>query len=253
MEHVVDAPGGRRRRWSGRGRRRRRRAVGDLLVRVGRRRRRGPRRRGRRRVDGSRPTWPRSAARHDVGLDAARPDAVERRRRTGQRTARENVDDLVDPGSFVEYGPLVIAAQRRRRELEDLIERTPADGLVAGIGTVDGQPRRRDVLRLHGAGRHPGPAEPPQEGPAVRAGRAAAAAGRVLHRGRRRAAGRHRRHRRVRPRLPGLPPVRPAVGPRARWSASPPAAASPATPPSSAAATSSSPPRARTSAWAARR
>ena len=71
------------------------------------------------------PTSPRCAARHDVGLDAARPDAVERRRRTGQRTARENVDDLLDPGSFVEYGPLVIAAQRRRRELEDLIERTP--------------------------------------------------------------------------------------------------------------------------------
>jgi acetyl-CoA carboxylase carboxyltransferase component len=79
-------------------------------------------------------------ARHEIGLDAARPDAVERRRRTGQRTARENVDDLCDPGSFVEYGPLVIAAQRRRRELQELIERTPADGLVAGIGRVEGRP-----------------------------------------------------------------------------------------------------------------
>jgi acetyl-CoA carboxylase carboxyltransferase component len=78
--------------------------------------------------------------RHHVGLDAARPEAVERRRRTGQRTARENVADLVDPGSFVEYGPLAIAAQRRRRELQDLIERTPADGLVAGVGRVDGTP-----------------------------------------------------------------------------------------------------------------
>jgi acetyl-CoA carboxylase carboxyltransferase component len=75
-----------------------------------------------------------------VGLDAARPEAVERRRRTGQRTARENVDDLCDPGSFVEYGPLVIAAQRRRRPVAELIERTPADGLVAGVGTVDGRP-----------------------------------------------------------------------------------------------------------------
>ena len=79
-------------------------------------------------------------ARHAVGLDPARPEAVERRRRTGQRTARENVDDLLDPGSLVEYGPLVIAAQRRRRELQDLIERTPADGLVGGTGTVDGHP-----------------------------------------------------------------------------------------------------------------
>jgi acetyl-CoA carboxylase carboxyltransferase component len=79
-------------------------------------------------------------ARHTAGLDAARPEAVGRRRRTGQRTARENVDDLLDPGSLVEYGPLAIAAQRRRRPLDDLIARTPADGLVAGVGTVDGVP-----------------------------------------------------------------------------------------------------------------
>src|SRR3954468_18598221 len=77
--------------------------------------------------------------RHDVGLDHRRPDAVGRRRATGQRTARENVADLVDDGSFVEYAPLVVAAQRRRRSLEELIARTPADGLVGGIGTVDGQ------------------------------------------------------------------------------------------------------------------
>src|SRR3989454_1130475 len=77
--------------------------------------------------------------RHALTLDAARPDAVERRRTTAQRTARENIDDLCDPGSFVEYGPLVIAAQRRRRPVEELIERTPADGLVAGIGRVNGQ------------------------------------------------------------------------------------------------------------------
>jgi len=79
-------------------------------------------------------------ARHAIGLDEARPDAVARRRRTGQRTARENVDDLLDAGSLVEYGPLAIAAQRRRRELQDLIERTPADGLVGGVGTVAGHP-----------------------------------------------------------------------------------------------------------------
>src|SRR5207253_4127214 len=55
-------------------------------------------------------------------------------------TTRENVDDLVDEGSLVEYGPLVLAAQRRRRTVEDLIARTPADGLVAGVATVDGRP-----------------------------------------------------------------------------------------------------------------
>ncbi len=77
-------------------------------------------------------------ARHTIGLDAARPQAVERRRAVGRRTARENVADLVDEGSFVEYGPLVIAAQRRRRSVEELIDRTPADGMIGGIGTVNG-------------------------------------------------------------------------------------------------------------------
>jgi acetyl/propionyl-CoA carboxylase alpha subunit/acetyl-CoA carboxylase carboxyltransferase component len=76
--------------------------------------------------------------RHAIALDDARPDAVARRRKTGQRTARENIEDLCDTGTFVEYGSLVIAAQRRRRTLEDLIKRTPADGLIAGIGRVNG-------------------------------------------------------------------------------------------------------------------
>ena len=77
--------------------------------------------------------------RHNVGFDAARPDAVQRRRSVGRRTARENVADLVDDASFVEYGPVVIAAQRRRRSIDDLIARTPADGMIGGIGTVNGR------------------------------------------------------------------------------------------------------------------
>lgn len=77
--------------------------------------------------------------RHRTGLDEARAGAVERRRAVGRRTARENIADLVEHGSFVEYGPLVIAAQRRRREIDDLIRNTPADGLVAGIGDVNGE------------------------------------------------------------------------------------------------------------------
>jgi acetyl-CoA carboxylase carboxyltransferase component len=77
---------------------------------------------------------------HALGLDAARPDAVARRREQGRRTARENLSDLVDEGTFVEYGPLIFAAQERRRPREELIARTPADGLVAGVGDVDGQP-----------------------------------------------------------------------------------------------------------------
>ncbi|MBB5162795.1 hypothetical protein HNP02_002743 [Mycobacterium sp. AZCC_0083] len=72
--------------------------------------------------------------------DAARPDAVERRHGTNGRTARENVADLVDPDSFVEYGRFAIAAQRFRRDVDDLIARTPADGLVAGTARIDGNP-----------------------------------------------------------------------------------------------------------------
>jgi acetyl-CoA carboxylase carboxyltransferase component len=70
--------------------------------------------------------------------DAARPDAVARRHRAGGRTARENITDLVDPGSFVEYGRFAIAAQKRRRDTADLIANTPADGLVAGTARVNG-------------------------------------------------------------------------------------------------------------------
>jgi acetyl-CoA carboxylase carboxyltransferase component len=70
--------------------------------------------------------------------DAARAEAVERRHDAGGRTARENIDDLVDSGSFVEYGRFAIAAQRGRRELEELIERTPADGLVGGTARING-------------------------------------------------------------------------------------------------------------------
>src|SRR5262249_53565085 len=76
--------------------------------------------------------------RQQLTQDAARPDAVDRRRATGQRTARENVADLCDQGSFIEYGSPAIAAQRGRRPVDDLIVRTPADGLVAGIGRVNG-------------------------------------------------------------------------------------------------------------------
>lgn len=77
-------------------------------------------------------------ARHAMGVDANRAGAVRRRRERGQRTARENLGDLCDAGTFVEYGPLVIAAQRQRRGVEELIERTPADGLVAGVAEVNG-------------------------------------------------------------------------------------------------------------------
>ncbi len=76
--------------------------------------------------------------RHAFTLDENRPEAVARRRAKNRRTARENVNDLLDPGSFIEYGALIVAAQRGRRSVEDLIKNTPADGFITGIGTVNG-------------------------------------------------------------------------------------------------------------------
>ena len=90
-------------------------------------------------LDAIRPDLGEVLERQALTRDDRRPDAVERRRRTGQRTARENVDDLVDEGSFIEYGALVVAARRQRHSMDELVRRTPADGLVAGIGRVNGR------------------------------------------------------------------------------------------------------------------
>ena len=90
-------------------------------------------------LDRVRPDLAEVIERHGTGLDAQRPEAVARRRTRGHRTARENVEDLVDPGSFIEYGPLALAAQRSRKELDELVRTTPADGLVAGVGTVNAE------------------------------------------------------------------------------------------------------------------
>jgi acetyl-CoA carboxylase carboxyltransferase component len=77
-------------------------------------------------------------ARRALTEDAARPEAVARLHARGGRTARENVAALVDPGSLVEYGRFVTAAQAGRRSEDDLLDRTVADGIVGGIATVDG-------------------------------------------------------------------------------------------------------------------
>jgi acetyl/propionyl-CoA carboxylase alpha subunit/acetyl-CoA carboxylase carboxyltransferase component len=76
--------------------------------------------------------------RHLLTLDEARQGAVTKRHKQNRRTARENIHDLVDPGSFVEYGALAVAAQRSRRSEDDLIANTPADGLVAGVAKIGG-------------------------------------------------------------------------------------------------------------------
>jgi acetyl-CoA carboxylase carboxyltransferase component len=79
-----------------------------------------------------------SIERHAFTLDANRAEAVARRHALGLRMARENIADLCDAGSFIEYGALAIAAQRSRRTLIDLRQNTPADGMVTGLGAVNG-------------------------------------------------------------------------------------------------------------------
>ena len=89
-------------------------------------------------TDDPRPELADVLARRKGLLDAARPEAVAKRHAAGRRTARENLADLLDPGSWVEYGGLAVAAQRGRRSLDDLAAATPADGVVLGTGSIGG-------------------------------------------------------------------------------------------------------------------
>jgi acetyl-CoA carboxylase carboxyltransferase component len=87
--------------------------------------------------DDERPELAELRARLHATSDEERPDAVAKRRKTGQRTTRENIADLVDEGSFIEYGGLALAAQRQRHSVEELVKLSPGDGMVTGIGTIN--------------------------------------------------------------------------------------------------------------------
>jgi len=85
-----------------------------------------------------RPDLQRVLDRHHKTTDASRPEAMAKRHALGLRSARENIADLCDEGSFIEYGALAVAAQRSRRSENDLVTNTPADGMVTGIGNING-------------------------------------------------------------------------------------------------------------------
>ncbi|MBS7778588.1 carboxyl transferase domain-containing protein [Acidovorax sp. CCYZU-2555] len=87
--------------------------------------------------DAIRPDLQRLRERQALTLDAARPLAMDKRHAQGGRSARENIADLCDEGSFLEYGALAIAAQTRRRSVADLVANTPADGMVTGVGSIN--------------------------------------------------------------------------------------------------------------------
>ena len=173
-------------------------------------------------LDHIRPDLAELIARHAITLDENRPASVERRRKTNQRTARENIAQLVDEGSFVEYGSLAIAAQRRRRKVDDLIQqhagrrpdlrRRHRERRKIRRGC---RPLHGDLLRLHRAGRHPGPHEPQEDRPHAEPDRAVAAAAGVLRRRRRRPSRRYRPARHDRPRRAVLRAVRKTLRPGA--------------------------------------
>ncbi len=102
-----------------------------------------------------RPDLQRALDRHAPTLDANRPEALAKRHSLGLRTARENIADLCDTDSFLEYGALAVAAQSQRRSAEDLIKNTPADGMVTGVGSINqalfGPERSRAVVMAYDA------------------------------------------------------------------------------------------------------
>ncbi len=79
--------------------------------------------------------------------DEVRAEAKAKRHAKGYRTARENLTDLVDPDSFVEHGQLAVAAQRKRREYEDLQINTAADGVITGVATINRDQFGEDASR----------------------------------------------------------------------------------------------------------
>lgn len=86
--------------------------------------------------------------RHEHTRDEARVASVAKIHARNRRTARENLADLLVPGSFVEYGPLAIAAQTARRSVADLVANTSGDGIIGGVGSVrtPAGPRRAVVM-----------------------------------------------------------------------------------------------------------
>ena len=84
-----------------------------------------------------RPDLAEAYRRHALTLDENREEAVQKRYSRGYRMPRENIAELMDEGSFKEYWPLIVARQHRRHDMETLRKQTPADGLLAGTGTIN--------------------------------------------------------------------------------------------------------------------
>jgi propionyl-CoA carboxylase beta chain len=75
--------------------------------------------------------------RNDEAVHAGSARAVEKQHAKGKQTARERIDMLMDPGSFIELDEL---ARHRSTAFGQQRNRPYGDGVVTGYGTVDGRP-----------------------------------------------------------------------------------------------------------------
>jgi len=90
-------------------------------------------------MDSPRDALERLHARIEGTMDSGRKAAIAKRHAKGYRSARENVAELSDEGSFIEYGQMAVAAQRMRRDYEELKSATAADGIITGLATVNSE------------------------------------------------------------------------------------------------------------------
>ncbi|WP_373307699.1 acyl-CoA carboxylase subunit beta [Cellulomonas denverensis] len=77
------------------------------------------------------------ADRHRRAVTEAEEAAAAKQHARGKRTARERIDQLLDPGSFTEIDAFV---RHRSTNFGLDAKRIPGDGVVVGHGTVDGRP-----------------------------------------------------------------------------------------------------------------
>ena len=77
--------------------------------------------------------------RQALSLDSHRSEALAKRHAKGYCSARENLAKLCDPDTFQEYGQFAVAAQRQRHDYQTLKTTSAADGIITGIGQINGQ------------------------------------------------------------------------------------------------------------------
>ena len=87
----------------------------------------------------NRPEFEKFLQRLEKSSDEFRASSKEKRHAKKYRTARENLAHLIDKDSFLEFGQFAVAAQRSRRDYEELQDKTNADGIITGFCSVNSE------------------------------------------------------------------------------------------------------------------